>query len=299
MTTHVTQASSELRSEAASSNPGRWVLAFLALGLLVMYVPTYIKLDRNIWNIVGQGHGPVMLALTIWLSYQRWSELMTLPQAHAWLPGSLSFLLGVFFYCVGSSQDILMFETGSQIFILAAILLFYKGWVGLRFMWFPLFFIVFLIPLPSVIVDSLTGPMKSGVSYVAENIMYWMGYPVGRQGVQLTIGSYQLLVADACAGLNSLFALEAIGVFYMSVVQHASRLRNILLAVFILPISFISNVIRVIALVLVTYYFGDEAGQGFVHDFAGIVLFMVATALTILTDSILGLFFRKNKAVSQ
>ena len=95
-------------------------------------------------------------------------------------------------------------------------------------------------------------------------------------------------MADACAGLNSIFALEAIGVFYMSVAQHASKARNILLDSLILPISFISNVTRVCVLVLVTYYFGDEAGQGFVHGFAGILLFMVATALTIGTDSISG-----------
>jgi exosortase len=126
--------------------------------------------------------------------------------------------------------------------------------------------------------------------------MYSAGYPIGRSGVTLIVGQYQLLVADACAGLNSIFALEAIGVFYMSIVQHASKARNILLAILILPISFVSNVARVIVLVLVTYYFGDEAGQGFVHDFAGILLFMVATVLTIAVDSILGLFFKKRAA---
>src|SRR5690606_32446714 len=157
---------------------------------------------------------------------------------------------------------------------------------------------VFLIPMPSPLVDAVTGPLKSAVSHVAEILMYEAGYPIGRAGVTLMIGKYQLLVADACAGLNSIFALEAIGVFYMSIVQHANRLRNILLAVLILPISFVSNVVRVVVLVLVTYYFGDEAGQGFVHDFAGIVLFMVATVLTIGVDSFLGLFM-KSKADGQ
>jgi exosortase/archaeosortase family protein len=106
----------------------------------------------------------------------------------------------------------------------------------------------------------------------------------------LTIGQYTLLVADACAGMNSIFALEAIGVFYLSVMKYTNNLRSILLAILILPISFVSNVIRVVVLVLVTYYFGDEAGQGFVHGFAGILLFMVATALTIGLDGVIGWF---------
>jgi hypothetical protein len=46
----------------------------------------------------------------------------------------------------------------------------------------------------------------------------------------------------------------------------------------------------VMILVLVTYHFGDEAGQGFVHGFAGMVLFMVALAFMLLADKLLGLF---------
>lgn len=298
MTTHVTNALADATSSTKPHSPGAIELALLAIGLLAMYVPTYIVLDKTIWNIVGQGHGPVMLALTLWLAYRRWGGLIALPARAAWLPGIVCLISGLAFYVVGRSQDILMFDSGSQILVLAGLLLLYRGGAGLKHMWFPLFFIIFLIPLPGSLVDALTGPLKSAVSAVAEYLMYSAGYPIGRAGVTLTIGPYQLLVADACAGLNSIFALEAIGVFYMSIVQHTNRWRNIALALLILPISFVSNVVRVIVLVLVTYYFGDAAGQGFVHDFAGIVLFMVATVLTIGTDSVLGLFFRDSPAKS-
>lgn len=279
----------------ASGPPGKLELAFLAVGLLAMYIPTYVVLDREVWSRVGQGHGPVMLALVLWLFWQRWPQLQALPQQAASAAGHVALLLGLLLYVVGRSQDLMAFDSASQIFILSALLLYYRGWSGLRLMWFPLFFIIFLIPLPSTFVDAATAPLKMAVSHVAEMILYAMGYPIGRAGVTLTIGPYNLLVADACAGINSIFALEAIGVFYMSVVAHASKLRNILLAIFILPISFVSNVVRVCVLVLVTYYFGDEAGQGFVHGFAGILLFMLATALTIGVDSILGLFIKERK----
>jgi len=273
------------------ANPSRLELGLLALGLLAMYVPTYITLDQTIWNIVGQGHGPVMLALTLWLAWQRWPNLQALPNRYATTSGTALLALGDMLYVVGHSQDLLFFETASQIPALAGLFLLYKGGAGLKLMWFPLFFMLFLVPLPGSVVDSATGPLKAAVSYVAEWALYKLGYPIGRSGVTLTIGQYRLLVADACAGLNSIFALEAIGVFYMSVAQHTNRARNIALATLILPISFASNVTRVMVLVLVTYYFGDEAGQGFVHGFAGILLFMVATALTIGTDAILGMIF--------
>jgi exosortase B len=156
-------------------------------------------------------------------------------------------------------------------------------------MWFALFFMVFMIPLPGVFVDALTQPMKMAVSYVAEFVLYHFGYPISRSGVILQIGQYQLLVADACAGLNTLFTLEALGLLYLNLIRHQSAIRNILLAILIVPISFIANVIRVIVLTLITYHFGDEAGQGFLHGFAGMVLFMAALMLIIACDGLLRL----------
>jgi exosortase len=129
--------------------------------------------------------------------------------------------------------------------------------------------------------------MKMAVSYVAEHILYWFGYPIARSGVILQIGQYQLLVANACAGLHTLISLEALGLLYLNIVRHDSLIRNIILAILIVPISFSSNVIRVMILTLVTFHFGDEAGQGFVHGFAGIVLFTVALTLIMTVDSVL------------
>lgn len=273
-------------------------LALLVVGLLVMYLPTYRVLDKQVWSYVGQGHGPVMLALALWLAWERKERLMSLPSESRPLAASVLLVLGVLMYVAGRSQDILMLDVSSQMFVLSGLLLGYRGWPGLRAMWFPLFFIIFLLPLPGPLVDAITGPLKAGVSYVSEAVLYGLGYPIGRAGVTLTIGSYKLLVADACAGLNSLFALEAVGVFYISLVKHNQRWRNIALAVLVVPIAFISNVIRVVTLVLVTYYFGDEAGQGFVHDFAGVLLFIAATILLIVVDSVLGAMARNRSAAT-
>ncbi|MEY4429970.1 MAG: exosortase [Pseudomonadota bacterium] len=274
-----------------STPPWAWAeILWITVSLLVMYAPTYRVLDQQVWSYVGQGHGPVMLALALWLAWERKDRLAALQTQPALVPATVCLVLGFLLYVAGRSQDILLLDAGSQIPVLAGLLLAYRGWAGLKTMWFPLFFFIFLLPLPGPLVDAITGPLKAGVSHVAEWVMYGLGFPIGRAGVTLTIGPYKLLVADACAGLNSLFALEAVGVFYISLVKHEQRWRNVALAALVVPIAFASNVIRVVTLVLVTYYFGDEAGQGFVHGFAGVLLFIAATLLLILTDSLLGLF---------
>ncbi len=289
-----------LSPPAASSGglPIRWAPALVGLALLVMYAPTYRALDTYIWSLVGQGHGPIMLALSVWLAWQRYPSLPHANPQPASLAGAFFLLVGGLIYAVGRSQDVLFLDAVSQIPVAIGVILLMWGWVGLKVMWFPIFFLLFMIPVPGSIVDVVTAPLKMGVSYVAEWILFAAGYPIARLGVTLHIGQYQLLVADACAGLNSIFALEAIGVFYMSVAGHTNKWRNITLAALIIPISFLSNVLRVITLVLVTYYLGDAVGQGFVHDFAGILLFMVATMLTVGTDAVLGMFFKSKGADS-
>jgi exosortase B len=224
--------------------------------------------------------------------------LAELPSRPATLSGALVLVIGSLLYAIGRSQDIWIFSIGSQIWVLAGLVLLFKGWRGLRLTWFPLFFMLFMVPLPEALVAAVTAPLKSAVSLVASNLLYAAGYPVGRSGVMLTVGQYQLMVADACAGLNSMFTLEALGMLYMNLMRYSSAARNVTLAIMLIPIAFCANIGRVMILVLVTYYFGDAAGQGFVHGFAGMVLFLIALVLMLLLDKLLNVFFKSERGAA-
>ena len=260
-------------------------------GLIVLYLPSLVDLFRGIWSTDQQAHGPIVLGIACWLIYRKWAEMWRLSEGQT--PSAVSrlvrlhFRIGVVRYWPLTRH--LIFEIGSIIWLLAAILLLVRGSAALKAQWFPLFFMLFMVPLPSAVVDALTMPMKMAVSYVAENILFWGNYPIARTGVILQIGQYKLLVADACAGLHTLFTLEALGLLYLNVIRHDSLFRNIALAILIVPISFTANVIRVMILTLITYHFGDEAGQGFLHGFAGMVLFLSALLLIIGVDTLLQL----------
>lgn len=266
------------------------VLAMLVGGFALLYLPTYWDLAHTIWASDEQGHGPIILAVSLWLLFQLRHAIAALPARPAPVLGGAVLTFGLLLYALGRTQAIIMFEAGSQIAVIAGLLLMFKGGGALRMAWFPLFFLLFMIPLPGALVAAVTTPLKAAVSYVAELLMYQLGYPVARSGVILHVGQYQLLVADACAGLNSMFTLEALGLLYMNLMGYTNVLRNVTLAVLIIPIAFVANVIRVMILILVTYHFGDAAGQGFVHDFAGMVLFMAGLTLMLMTDKLLGLF---------
>ena len=277
-----------------------WLLEWwpIIVGIIALYLPTYYVLSTGIWGNQDQAHGPIVLAVVLYLFWQKRDLLLANTASQTWpVLGGISLAFGLLCYVIGRSQDILLLDVGSQIFVISGILLITRGASVLKAMWFPLFFIFFMIPLPGFFLDAVTMPMKMAVSYVAEHILFWFGYPIARTGVILQIGQYQLLVADACAGMHTLISLEALGLLYLNLVKHDSLFRNITLAILIVPISFTANVIRVIVLTLVTYYFGDAAGQGFVHGFAGMVLFVVALTLIMSVDAALQYFVKRQPEV--
>ncbi len=274
---------SALRRLSAPRTVPWWICV---VGLLVLYVPTVVDLVRNIWTTEEQSQGPIVLAICAWLSWRAWPRVDD-EEAGPTAPvsGWLLVLVAMLLYVFGRSQRILSAQTLSVVFLLPGLILLLRGPRQLKAAAFPLFFMIFLVPLPATMVDAITQPLKLAVSSVATSVLFALDYPIARTGVILQIGQYQLLVADACAGLHTLFSLEAMGLLYLNVVRHTSLLRNIALAILIVPISFAANVIRVIVLALITYHFGDEAGQGFLHGFAGLVLFMTALMFIIATDS--------------
>lgn len=261
------------------------------IGLAVLYVPSLYDLFNGIWSQDEQMHGPIVLGISLWLMQRNWGAMELAAQGKPtsnW--GWPVFVFGLLLYALGRSQDILMLEIGSVIWLLVGVILLQRGSNALKVQWFALFFMLFMVPLPGVVVDTVTMPMKMAVSYVAEQVLFWAGYPIGRNGVILQIGQYMLLVADACAGLHTLLTLEALGLLYLNIVRRDSTFRNISLAILIVPISFTANVIRVMTLSLITYHFGDAAGQGFLHGFAGMVLFLSALMLIIGFDTALQTF---------
>lgn len=260
----------------------RWAL-FGALAL--MYAPVLVSLlDGGMWADAEHSHGPIVMAVCLWLMFKRF--VPGRPGRHA-LAAWACLIVGALMYVLGGALGVVYSVVASVIPMLVGLLLLSDGPVTVKALAFPLAFMIFMVPQPGFIVNPVSEFMQLIVSTVTEQLLYAAGYPISRSGVVLQIGQYQLLVAEACAGMRTLFMVEALGILYLNLVKHQSWMRNITLAALIVPISFCANITRVIVLSLITYYWGDEAGQGFLHGFAGMVLFLTALGLTIFADSLL------------
>lgn len=270
-------------------------LAALA-GFLAMYLPVYGWAAGSIWQTEEQAHGLIVLVVTAGLFWLRHRAILAAAGTAAPALGWPVFIGGLLAFLVGRALDISILALGSQIPVLFGALLVLGGWRAARAAWFPLLYGIFMVPLPGPFVDALTGPLKHWVSVIAENLLYATGYPIARDGVMLTVGQYQLLVADACSGLHSMFSLSALGLLFMYIMARSSRLHNAIMLGSILPVAFAANIVRVLVLVLITYHLGDEAGQGFLHGAAGIVLMIVAVLTLFAIDAVLAKLIRPRTA---
>jgi exosortase len=305
----------------AAARRERFVWWMLGAAGATLVVPTLWDLGFGRWASESQGHELLFVATASFLLYRRRSELIDEVPAVQRKGAAVLFMLALLVYVLGRSQQLLRAEIFSLITLLGCGMWMCGRRRALRAAAFPLFFMLFVVPLPYSWVLTITGPLKLAVSAVAAHLLQGVGFPVGRSGVVVTIGQYQLLVSEACAGLQTMFTLEATGLLYAHLSstrltfskpplwsligdspqsasvekRHESRQQvswmSIVLAVAVIPISFTANVVRVVVLMLVTYFFGDEVGQGFVHGFAGLVLFGVALAMMFGTDCLLGRWF--------
>jgi exosortase B len=273
----------------ARAEPASWLpwIAIL-LGLAALYIPTYANLARGLWRDEAYAHGPIVLAVFAWLVWRRRAALADETSPRAPLAGAAAIALGLALYLLGRTQSLAVFEVASHLPVIAGAVLLIRGTGGLRRLRFPIFFLVFLVPLPGFVLDLVAVPLKEVVSGAVEWLLRVLAYPVEREGVVLWVGDHQMLVADACSGLNSLYSLFALGLLYAHLTRRRGYFlaRTALLLAAIVPIAVAANIVRVLLLVLTTYHFGEEAAKGLVHDAAGLVLFSTALGLLLAFDSL-------------
>jgi exosortase len=259
-------------------------LAALLVGLVALAAPTLLFVAQESWSAEQGSHGPIVLFTGLWLLWRQWPEAK--PDARRPGLAMVCALLVPFLalYAFARITQIVEFEGYFMYATLLVVLYSIVGAAAMKRLWFPLFYIAFIFPPPESLVDAVTLPMKMELSRAAVGLLAWLGYPIGGEGVRIYVGQYELLVAAACSGLNSIISLSAISLFYIYV-RHQAEWRYALLLIFlIVPVALIANFVRVLTLILLTFHSGEAAAQGFLHNFAGVFMFAVALVVIYLAD---------------
>jgi exosortase len=259
----------------------------LAIAFAILAIPTMVTLADQTWSREAGAAGPIILATGGWLIWRQWAELR-----RSAAPGAFWLTLAILAaslaaYVFGRAYDSITLEAGGLYGVGVAMLHAKFGLRALLTTWFPLVYLAFAIPPPSLLVATVTLPLKHFVTWAATGGLHAAGLPVARQGVTIFVAQYQLLVEDACSGMNSLVGLTAVSLLYVYLMRRSSVLYAMILTAFVIPIAIAANIVRIVTLILLTYFFGDEVAQGFLHYTAGLLLFSAALLLVFALDAFL------------
>lgn len=268
-------------------------LVWLLIG--IMYAPIFYKLYSGGTNWSDDySHAYFILPISLWLVWRKRALIKEYAQKLAEKPDSKAFsifsflliLIGAMIFFFGWRMDYDMITIFSLIPLLFGLISFLYGKNTLKTLLFPLLYLLFLVPPPAVILDTITMPMRYNTSVVTEKILAFVGYPITRDGLLLTIGYNEIFMGAPCSGFRSLITMFALVLVYVYL-NKGTISRKLILTAFITPFALLGNIIRVITLCLITFYFGEEAGQGFFHGFSGVVVFIVTILGIIGLESLL------------
>jgi len=170
--------------------------------------------------------------------------------------------------------------------VIPGLVLLFLGKQFLRKLLFPIFFLIFMIPLPMVAIANISFRLKIFASQIAVFLVRLTGLPVVREGSVIKTAHSYLVVEDPCSGIRSLIALIALGTL-MAYFSRLSRAKKIILFLSSAPIAIFSNVIRIAVLTLVSEMYGSKIATGTFHDVMGFVVFAIAFFSLVLLGKVL------------
>jgi len=266
-----------------------WQVAILGALLLGLYARTLAHLVGQWWHDPNFSHGFFVPAFSAFVLWQERERLMRLIPQPSWsglplLAGALCVLI------VGQLGAELFLARISFLLVLTGLIVLFLGWNFLRATFFPLAFLLLMIPIPNIVFNQITFPLQLLASKVAATVLPLLGVPILREGNVINLPAMSLEVAEACSGIRSLMSLVTLAIIYGYLTEKRVAIR-IALAVASIPIAVAANSVRIIGTGLLVQYWDPEKAEGFFHASWGWIIFVVSMALLILFHALLRVFW--------
>ena len=238
------------------------------------------------YNVADYSHGFLVPPLSAYLIWRKRDVLAKVPLKPAFWAGMLIVLGSLPFYLLGELGAEPFLSRMSLLFMLCGLIVYFCGWAVLKALAFPLAFLLFAIPLPVLIYNEIVFPLQFIASTFATRVLEILNiFPIMREGNVLVMPGMRLEVVEACSGIRSLMSLLALAAGYGYLAERSNAVRWFMFFTMI-PLAVVSNATRVVITALMTHYIGPKAAEGFMHEFSGWLIFVVATILFLSLHSL-------------
>jgi exosortase len=268
----------------------RWQIAVLGIVVVWLYTPVLAKLVAQWWHDPNFSHGFFVPLFSLYVLWERREQLTRLVNKPSWA-GALILALGLMLLIVGFLGAELFLSRLSLLFVIAGLVILFRGWEYQRAILFPWAVLLLMIPLPSIIFNQITFPLQLLASELASFVLPWFGVPVLREGNIIQLPAMPLEVAEACSGIRSLLTLGTLAVIYGYLLERRIAVR-VLLALASIPIAVSANSFRIVGTGLLVQHWDPGKAEGFFHAFSGWLMFVVSLAMLFLVHQMIRLIFR-------
>lgn len=259
--------------------------SILLAGLAALYWPFLLPLVAD-WNTNDDySHGYFIPLITVYFIYHLRGELADIKIQ----PSSLGLLIVAAGLCqliVGKIGSEFFLQRTSLIIVLLGMVLFIFGMGYFKKLCIPILYLLFMIPLPAIVWNKIAFPMQLFASGLTEKLVYALGVPIYREGNVLHLAETTLEVVAACSGLRSLLTMFALSAA-LALISSLPRWKKVLLFLTAVPSAIIANIIRLTGTALLASRYGPDVAHGFLHDFSGIVVFVLGLSILIGVNTLL------------
>jgi exosortase len=255
-----------------------WLLGTVpGMLIAILYWPVLVSLVRQWHEDPNYSHGFLIPVLSGYFVYERRHRFAALSLSPTWW-GFPVLLIGALMLILGHVGAELFLQRLSLLVVISGVVLMIAGSEVMRVCSFPLAFLLFMIPLPTIVLNAVAFPLQLFAAQTAEASLLTLDIPVLREGNVISLANTTLEVAEACSGIRSLMALIALGTVYAYFSERTMWKRWVIIIAAV-PVAIAANAFRVAGTGVLAHYFGDDAAQGFYHDFSGWLVFVVAFVL--------------------
>ena len=256
----------------------------IGIFLFAAFFPLFSRLIAYGWDTADYVHAYFVLPISLTILWIRRKQLVR--REGFGFKSFLLFLLSLGIYIFSSIEGFIFLETFSFVLMISAIFYLRFTRESIKTISFPLWYLIFLVPPPSIAIDMITFPLRKISVYGSKIFLDFFNLPVRVYGVIVKVGDHELFVSDACSGFRSIVILLSIGAVYISF-QHIKNHKKWLVFLAIFPLGVFGNVLRITITGLMAHIFGLKFAMGFFHYFSGILLFAFVVYLIIFICDII------------
>ncbi len=249
-------------------------LLIASVTVIVLSWSNILKLVDD-WNsLPSYSHGflvPFVALLLVYLDKKQLTRIQDQPS----LWGVVFISAGVLCLLIGTWSGLDFIRQISILFLISGIIAGYWGLRTLNALRFPVLYLLFMIPLPFIVFNSIAFPLQILAAEGASNILNGIQIPVFREGTIIHLPHISLGVEEACSGIQSLVSLLAISVL-MKKLGHLEGVTGVLFALSAIPIAILANMMRIAGTGILGSFVNPHLAEGFFHLFSGWVVFLFA-----------------------